>query len=120
LGAGHIWGDFEFFQALTLGNSQNLRGFRNNRFAGRSLLYNNTELRLKLFDFAGYLFPGSAGLILFNDAGKVWQRGQRSNVIHNTPGVGLYITPASLLAISATVGFSKEETLPVVSMGFRF
>jgi Omp85 superfamily domain/Calcineurin-like phosphoesterase len=119
-GAGHIWGDFAFFQALTLGNNQNLRGYRNYRFSGRNILFNNTELRMKLFDFAGYLFPGTAGLILFNDIGKVWQKKEHSPVIHNTPGAGVYIAPAGLLVISATVGFSKEETLPLITMGFRF
>ncbi len=120
IGAGHIWGNFNFFQAMQLGNHDNLRGYRNHRFAGRSMVYSNTELRIKLFDFAGYLFPGTIGLIGFNDIGRVWYKGNESATWHNTPGAGLYVSPAGLVVISATVGFSKEETLPFVSVGFRF
>jgi Omp85 superfamily domain/Calcineurin-like phosphoesterase len=120
LGGGHIVGDFEFFQAMQLGNHDNLRGYRNQRFAGRSMAYTNVELRMKLFDFAGYLFPGSVGLIAFNDAGRVWYQKGESATWHNTPGLGLYIAPAGLVVISGTLGFSKEETLPYVTLGFRF
>jgi UDP-2,3-diacylglucosamine pyrophosphatase LpxH len=120
IGAGHITGDFEFFQALQLGNHNNLRGFRNHRFAGRSLVYNNMELRIKLFDFASYLFPATVGLIGFNDVGRVWGNGAASATWHNTTGAGVYVAPANMLVIAASVGFSKEETLPFVSLGFRF
>jgi UDP-2,3-diacylglucosamine pyrophosphatase LpxH len=119
-GAGHTWGDLEFFQAQQLGGHDNLRGYRNHRFAGRSMVYSNVELRMKLFDFSGYLFPGSVGLIGFNDVGRVWYKNDVSATWHNTPGAGLYLAPAGLIAISATVGFSEEEILPVVSLGFRF
>jgi UDP-2,3-diacylglucosamine pyrophosphatase LpxH len=120
LGGGHVIGDFEFFQAMQLGNHDNLRGYRNHRFAGRSMAYTNVELRMKLFDFAGYLFPGSVGLIAFNDAGRVWYRKGESATWHNTPGVGLYLAPAGLVVVSGTVGFSREETLPYITVGFRF
>ncbi len=119
-GGGHILGDFEFFQAMQLGGHNNLRGYRNHRFAGRSMAYSNVELRMKLFDFAGYLFPGTVGCIAFNDVGRVWYRGDASATWHYTPGAGLYLAPAGLVVIAATVGFSKEETLPLVSLGFRF
>jgi Omp85 superfamily domain/Calcineurin-like phosphoesterase len=120
LGGGHVIGDFEFFQAMQLGNHDNLRGYRNHRFAGRSMAYTNVELRMKLFDFAGYLFPGTVGLIAFNDAGRAWYKKGESATWHNTPGVGLYVAPAGLVVISGTVGFSREETLPYVTVGFRF
>jgi hypothetical protein len=119
-GAAHINGGYEFFQALQLGNHDNLRGFRNHRFAGSSMVYNNTELRIKLFDFGGYLLSGTVGLIGFNDVGRVWVKGESSATWHNTPGAGLYISPAGLVVISASVGFSKEQTLPFISLGFRF
>jgi UDP-2,3-diacylglucosamine pyrophosphatase LpxH len=120
LGGGHLWGDYSFFQAMMLGNHDNLRGFRNHRFSGRSMVYSNAELRIKLFDFSGYLFPGTVGLIGFYDAGRVWAGSNESNTWHSTPGAGLYVAPAGLVVIAATIGFSKEETLPFVSMGFRF
>jgi hypothetical protein len=59
-GGAVAFGDYEFFQASTLGGLTNLRGLRRNRYAGKSSLYNNTELRLRLFSFRTYLFPAYA------------------------------------------------------------
>ncbi len=36
------------------------------------MLYNNTELRIKVTDFRTYLLPGAIGIIAFNDIGRVW------------------------------------------------
>lgn len=119
-GGGATWGKHEFFQALTLGGTANLRGYRNNRFAGRSMLYNNIELRAKLFDFTSYLLPGSVGLIAFNDVGRVWADGETSRQWHDGFGGGLYVSPVNMLVITAVVGHSKEETLPYVTFGFKF
>ena len=63
---------YEFYQAQYLGNEENLRGYRRYRFAGKSKLYNQAELRLKIADFRTYLFPGSIGIYGFYDIGRVW------------------------------------------------
>lgn len=120
LGGGHTWGRYEFFQALTVGGAGSIRGYRNNRFAGRSMVYNNLEARFKLFDFASYLLPGSVGLIAFHDVGRVWADHASSRRWHNGYGGGLYISPVNMFMISAMVGASREETLPYISFGFKF
>ncbi|MET0394810.1 MAG: BamA/TamA family outer membrane protein, partial [Chitinophagaceae bacterium] len=49
LGAGHIFNDsIQYFQALSLGQNNVLRGFRKNRFSGHSVAYGSLELRIKL------------------------------------------------------------------------
>src|SRR5690606_41428524 len=50
-GYGKNFGDYEFFQAHYLGGKENLRGYHNNRFAGRTKMFNNTELRFRIADF---------------------------------------------------------------------
>jgi hypothetical protein len=120
VGGGVTWGKPEFFQALSLGGSTNLRGFRNNRFTGTSMLYNNLELRLKLFDFTSYILPGSVGLIAFNDVGRVWVKEEKSGQWHNGFGGGLYVSPINMFIITATLGHSREGTLPYVTFGFKF
>ncbi len=50
-GGAVAFGDYEFFQASTLGGLTYLRGLRRNRYEGKSSLYYNTELRLRLFSF---------------------------------------------------------------------
>ncbi|GGG02616.1 hypothetical protein GCM10011323_04320 [Pontibacter amylolyticus] len=120
VGGGVTVGDPYFYQLLYLGGNGNLRGFRNFRFAGEHLLYNNLELRWKLFDFTSYLFPGSVGLVGFHDVGRVWAEGERSHTWHQGYGGGLYLIPAKLVLLQAVVGFSEEDVLPYVSLGFRF
>src|SRR5690606_16310395 len=45
LGAQTNIGDYKFYQANTIGNNENLRGFRNERFSGKSAYYANSEMR---------------------------------------------------------------------------
>lgn len=120
IGAGTTFGHAAFFQQLYLGGNLNLRGFRNYRFAGESMLFHNIELRMKLFDFTSYLFPGTFGINLFNDIGRVWVDEEKSNKWHNGYGAGIYIIPAELILIQGTVGISEEGVLPNFSIGFRF
>ncbi|WP_299826040.1 BamA/TamA family outer membrane protein [uncultured Pontibacter sp.] len=120
IGAGTTLGEPRFYQLLYLGGNDNLRGFRNFRFAGESMLYHNLELRLKLFDFTSYLFPGTVGLIGFNDVGRVWAEGGKSDKWHDGYGGGFYLIPAKLILLQGVVGFSEEDILPYVSVGFRF
>lgn len=120
VGGGYTWGKPEFFQALSLGGTANLRGFRNNRFTGTGIFYNNLEVRVKLFDFASYIVPGSVGIFAFNDLGRVWQEGENSGQWHDGFGGGLYFSPVNMFVITAAVGHSTEDTLPYVTFGFKF
>jgi hypothetical protein len=120
IGGGTTVGNPTFYQRIQLGGVRNLRGFHSNRFTGRTGLYHNLDLRMKLFDFSSYLTPGAVGLIGFNDLGRVWEPGTSSSTWHDGYGGGLYVIPAELILIQATVGFSKEGALPYISIGFSF
>lgn len=110
IGGGLTTGDPLFYQMLVLGGDQNLRGYNTNRFTGRSMLYHNAELRLRLFRFTSYLFPGTVGLIGFNDVGRVWMPKEKAANWHDGYGGGLYITPAEVVLIRAVVAHSTETT----------
>ena len=115
------FGTFEFPQANYLSGTENLRGYRKNRFAGRTMLFNNSELRFKLANFNTYLFPGSLGVLFFHDIGRVWADNQQSEKWHNGYGGGLWIAPVQRVVVTASLAHSKEEKLlPYVSLGFRF
>ncbi|MGN6647803.1 MAG: BamA/TamA family outer membrane protein [Cytophaga sp.] len=118
-GGGLNTGDPYYFQMCYLGGSTNLRGYRNYRFAGNSKFFYNLEVRMKLFDFTSYLFPGSVGLVAFNDLGRVWAKGGESNVWHDGYGGGLYIVPAKLLVVNMLLGCSKEGVLPYIALGIK-
>ena len=121
MGAGHIFNDsIEYFQALSLGQNNVLRGFRKNRFSGTSMAYGSLELRIKLFDSKSYILPGQVGLIVFNDIGRVWYTGEDSKKWHYVAGGGVYYNPFNLVILSATVGYSKEERVFNFSLGSKF
>lgn len=121
LGGGHIFSkNYEYFQALNLGQNNILRGFRKNRFAGTSLAYGSLTLLVKLFDTKSYMFPGSVGVLGFDDIGRVWAGSQSSKKWHNSYGGGLYYSPFNMVVIAAALGFSEEETLFNISIGTKF
>ena len=120
IGGGTTIGNASFYQQLQLGGIQNLRGFYGDRFTGKSMAYDNFEVRLKLFDYASYILPGTFGLVGFNDVGRVWTPGESSSQWHYGYGGGFYLIPAQLILVQAVVGFSKDGTYPYISAGFRF
>ena len=120
VGGAISFGDYEFFQAQYLDGTKNLRGLRKYRFAGRSMLYNNTELRLKLADFRTYLFPGSLGFVFFHDIGRVWLKDDNASKWHTGVGGGIWISPMRRTVLTISIAKSDEETLPVISLGFLF
>jgi hypothetical protein len=112
--------DFEFFQASTLGGLSNLRGYRRTRFAGKSSVYNNTELRIRLGSFKTYLFPAYFGILGFHDIGRVWLNGEETDVWHQSYGGGVWLAPFQQVVVSVMYGISKEEKLPLIRLGFFF
>ncbi|MES2704341.1 MAG: BamA/TamA family outer membrane protein [Bacteroidota bacterium] len=118
VGGGHILsGQYEYFQAMTLGGNNYLRGYRRNRFAGSSVFYADIEMRVRLLRFNTYVMKGDLGLIGFNDIGRVWVKNERSNKWHHGYGGGLYITPFNTILLSALIGLSEEDQLLNVSLG---
>ena len=117
-GGGHILSNqFEYFQAITLGANNALRGFRKSRFAGSSALYGSAELRARLFQFKSRLVPGDLGLSGFGESGRVWLRGEESNKWHKDIGAGIYYTPFNVALVSLLVSVSEEDQLMNLSVG---
>jgi len=121
LGAGHIFNpNYEYFQALNLGANNYLRGFRKNRFTGQSMLYETTELRVKLFESKSYVVPGAVGVIAFNEVGRVWIKDEVSHKWHDDYGGGIYYSPYNFALISAVIAHSPEDNLFNFSIGTKF
>lgn len=120
-GYGATIGAFEYPQAQYLSGPDNLRGYRRNRFAGRSMLYQNTEVRLRLLEFNTYLFPGSLGMHVFHDIGRVWMDNENSRRWHNSVGAGLWVSPIKRFVLTGSLVHSQEERLmPYFTFGFQF
>lgn len=125
-GGSSILGDFLFNQANTLGAQSkqigrgNLRGYRRDRFAGRSSAYQNTDLRLKLTSFKSYLFPGDIGIHGFIDNGRVWMDGENSDTWHTSYGGGIWISPFHSILFTTTFEKSDENKIVSFHMNFLF
>jgi hypothetical protein len=121
IGGGHIFSkNYEYFQTMNLGVNNFLRGYRKDRFSGTSMFYSSLELRAKLFESKSYIFPGAVGLVGFTDVGKVWLKGQKSDVWHHSYGGGFYYAAYNFVLLSATMAFSKEDQLFNFSIGTKF
>lgn len=119
-GAATIFGDYEFYQANTLGGDQNLRGFYRNRFAGKSSFYQNTDLRLILCDLKGYVVRGKLGIFGFVDDGRVWVKNDNSSELHTGYGGGIFLVPYKLAVLSLFYGASDEANIITLRAGVFF
>jgi hemolysin activation/secretion protein len=118
-GASTISGTPLFYQYPSIGQSYNLRGFRRERFSGKSTAYNNVELRF-ISKFRSYLFNGKAGLMAFMDNGRVWLPGEDSDKIHTTYGGGVLIAPFNMVSAAITYGVSDEIKMLQFRLGILF
>ncbi len=120
LGVAANIGNYKFYQSNFLGGSTNLRGFRRTRFAGETILFNNTELRLEVSEIRNYLFTGKWGLSGFIDHGKVVSDFNEDDKWHSSAGPGLWLNAVELLVLSAHYGFSEEGGFFNLKIGHFF
>lgn len=120
LGGSMNIGDYEFFQASSLGGSTNLRGFRATRYSGDACLYQNTEFRFKLFNFSNYISKGEFGILAFHDVGRVWLEGEDSRVWHHGYGGGIWVSPFSVAVLTACYERSQDETKGLFTLRFKY
>lgn len=115
-GAATLWGNPEFHQYNNIGGFYTLRGFWRYRFYGRSMAYNQNEVRW-LPDVKGYYFSGRIGLVGFFDQGRIWHPKERSNKWHYGYGGGIMLVPFNKVAIVVTYGFSEEGRRANIRLG---
>jgi len=120
LGGSINFGDYEFFQASTLGGSTNLRGYRSTRYSGDATVYQNSEFRFKLSDFSTYFAKGEFGILAFNDVGRVWLEGEDSNMWHHGYGGGIWVSPFSVAVLTACYERSNDELGGLFTLRFKF
>ena len=114
-----ISGDPEFYQFPNIGQSYNLRGYRRERFSGRTTFNNSLEFRF-VDKVRSYIFNGKAGLMAFVDNGRVWMPGEKSNRFHTTYGGGVLLAPFNLVSAAITYGISDEAKLLQIRVGILF
>ncbi len=119
-GGAHNFGPFPFYESNTIGGTQNLRGFNGRRFSGRSSFYNNTEIRIELFDFYRYLLGGRLGVTAFFDTGRVWADSESSDTWHKGYGGGIWFNAFDSFLLNSSIGSSVEGEFIEIKAGFFF
>jgi len=111
---------FEFFQAINLGAKTGLRGFREERFTGKSSLVGSADIRYSLDEFKVGLIPLQIGFYGGADLGRVWTPNFDSEKWHNSYGGGLWINGSGGLTGSASLFHAVEGSRLVFGLGFDF
>ena len=113
-GAATTFGRVPFQQLVYIGGEGTVRGYPEQRFAGRRGAYGNIELRLRLLR--------DIGIFGLADAGRVWVPGETSDRWHAAAGGGLWFAPGGRRSdtISLAIARSPERTSLYFRAGFLF
>lgn len=120
-GAGVTLGKTTFYQSMFLGGENNLIGYKQNRFAGEHMFYNNLEARMKFNNLFSYILPGQYGVTAVYDIGRVWDRSEpASSLWHNGVGAGVYFSPSDMALLQVKTGYSNEGWYPYINFSLTF
>ena len=107
-GQFNIGDDFEFYQAAKLGADTGLRGYRKERFSGKSALAFGGDLRYSFNSFRTRILPLQIGIFGGYDIGRVWVKEDSSKIWHDDYGGGLWLNAVD--TISGQFGlFTSDE-----------
>ncbi len=103
-------GPLPSFEKPLLGGAGNLRGFRAGSFAGDNLVAASVELRVPTTSPMRF---GQSGIVLFADAGAVWNHGGRLTDarVERGYGAGWYLV-APLFRFNAYLGDRRRQRRP--------
>ena len=92
-GGKAVFGTYPFHEAAYLGGRHDLRGFREQRFAGKQAVFANAEIRLPLIDFR-LVFPAEFGILGATDTGRVFFGGDPDEATqwHTAAGGGVWVS----------------------------
>ena len=108
-----------FYHLRQLGGQNGLRGFRNERFTGNSLLVYNADLRIQLFK--SFIANSAIGIFTGFDVGRVWTNIGNSDKWHNSYGGGIWFKPFNISLMKLSYFKSVEEDGRIyLGIGFDF
>jgi len=119
--------DFEFYQAATIGASDGLRGYRNQRFTGKSSFYQITDLRYSFKQFKTSVLPIEFGVYGGFDYGRVWVSDDlvsditfNKDKLNTSIGGGLFLNMADMLTANISLFNSNDGLRFAFAFGFGF
>ncbi|MEO9893822.1 ShlB/FhaC/HecB family hemolysin secretion/activation protein [Aurantibacter sp.] len=112
--------DYFFYHAPSIGGNNGLRGFRDERFVGKSYFYHSSDIRVRLKRYVTALAPVTVGAYGGFDYGRVWQPSEDSKNWHTSQGIGLWASAGNYLAFNLGYFNSVEGNLFQFGFGFGF
>ncbi|ASV30579.1 metallophosphoesterase [Maribacter cobaltidurans] len=111
---------YEFYQAASIGGTDGLRGYRNQRFTGKASYYQNTDIRYSLRKMKTRILPTALGVFGGFDYGRVWSPGIASNQWHTSYGGGFFLNGADILTLNMALFYGDEGPRFTFGLGFGF
>jgi len=111
---------YEFYQGASIGGEDGLRGFRNQRFNGKTAYYQNTDIRFSLRKMRTSILPASLGIFAGYDYGRVWLPDDSSNRWHTAYGGGFFLNASDILSVNLALFTSVEAPRFTFGLGFAF
>ena len=116
----NIGNGYEFYQAASIGGMDGLRGFRNQRFTGKTSYYQNTDVRFSLKKKRTRLLPMAMGFFGGFDYGRVWFPEISSNRWHTSYGGGFFLNASDVISIHTALFNSEDGLRFSFGLGFGF
>lgn len=112
--------DYLFYDAVSIGGANGLRGFIDNRFSGNAGAYQNTDIRLKVAHLKTTFIPITIGLYGGFDYGRVWQEGEYSRKWHTAVGGGVWVSALNSLSFQLALFNSYDGNLLSIGLNFKY
>nr|WP_321232233.1 metallophosphoesterase [uncultured Psychroserpens sp.] len=119
--------DFEFYQAATLGANSGLRGYRNERFTGKTAFAQSTDVRWNFMNLKTGLLPISLGVFGGVDYGRVWidddlvfDNAFNKDDWNTSVGGGFFVNMANMMNANISAFNSDDGLRLAFRLGFGF
>ena len=116
----NIGKEYEFYQAAQLGADSGLRGYRLERFTGKSSFGTGADLRYSFDTVMTSFLPFKPGIFVGYDLGRVWMDSQSSNKWHDSYGGGIWINSADAIQGNFSLFAGEEGTRFQFGIGLKF
>lgn len=121
LRVGHVIGDYYLYEGLQLGGPNLLRGQRIGRYTGRTLLAQNSNVHIKIFNkIMPNFFPSALGITGSFDHGRVWSEYDLGDQWQYTYGGGLWLSPLDFFVVSAGYHIGEDNKQLRINFGWQF
>ncbi len=116
----NIGNEYEFYQAAKLGAASGLRGYRFDRYTGKSSFGTGFDLRYSFNTLKTSFLPFQIGIYTGYDVGRVWAEGENSDRWHDSYGGGFWINSADAIQGKFSVFAGGEGARFAFDIGLKF